>query len=73
MMEIEHFKTVRLVIGAGIVEMVTAPLKNELRNFRVEYLYFWGGDFAAIPPHKRVHPIVISSGAQRKRYKGSVG
>ena len=36
MMGIEHFKKVLLVIGAGIVEMVPAPLKYELR-------IFWGG------------------------------
>ena len=72
MMGIEHFKKVLLVIGAGIVEMVTAPLKYELRIFRVEYLCFWGGDFASIAPHKRVYLIAISSGAQPKRYKGPV-
>jgi hypothetical protein len=70
MMGIEHFKKVSLVIEAGIVEMVPAPLKYELRIFGVEYLCFWGGDFASIPPHKRVYPIAISSGVQSKRYKG---
>ena len=49
MMGIEHFKKVSFVIEAGIVEMVPAPLKYELRIFRVEYLCFWGGDFASIP------------------------
>jgi hypothetical protein len=72
MMGIEHFKKVLLVIGAGIVEMVPAPLKYELRIFGVEYLCFWGGDFASIPPHAVMHPIATSSGAQRKRYKGPV-
>jgi hypothetical protein len=70
MMGIEHFKKLLLVIEAGIVEMVPAPLKYELRIFRVEYLCFRGGDFASISPHKRVHPIAISSGAQSEHYKG---